>query len=246
MPWLHISHIAVNLQIKPLYQIKQWKANLGQLTGMPWIVTFRASPWWMLGGIPQTVMLKLIRDADGSIDIMRYHVVFTDQSALFVALSLVTRGTIRKGPTWSFPLNTWRNNNVVITSKRRHWRNYVKMMFWRNNDVIIAQCVCWVAMAQSFDNDQSQHTRGVIRTSLIRQNDVRTFWRNNDVINMPCDCWGVDLRSLAINNLLSAYHKIKKPSIDMSVSSCSGWPCVIRCQCIGGLGQENNFLNINI
>ena len=63
---------------------------------------------------------------------------------------------------WRTPLNTWRNNNVVITSKRRHfdvitsfwrryyvkttsfWRNYVKMTsFWRNNDVIIAWCVHW-------------------------------------------------------------------------------------------------------
>ena len=30
------------------------------------------------------------------------------------------------------------------------WRNYVKMtLFWRNNDVIIAECVCWVVTAPS-------------------------------------------------------------------------------------------------
>ena len=39
------------------------------------------------------------------------------------------------------PLNTWRNNNFVITSKRRHFD--VKMTpFWRNDDAIIAYCVC--------------------------------------------------------------------------------------------------------
>ena len=30
------------------------------------------------------------------------------------------------------PADTWRNNNVIITS------------FWRYNDVIIASCVSWV------------------------------------------------------------------------------------------------------
>ena len=43
----------------------------------------------------------------------------------------------------TIPLNTLRNYNVVITSFT-FWRNYVKMTsFWRNNDVIIAWCVCW-------------------------------------------------------------------------------------------------------
>ena len=46
---------------------------------------------------------------------------------------------------WIIPRNTGHNSNVFITSKRRHfdvitskWRR-----FWRNNDVIIAWCVCW-------------------------------------------------------------------------------------------------------
>ena len=34
------------------------------------------------------------------------------------------------------------NTKRIATS---FWRNYVKMTsFWRNNDVIIALCVCWV------------------------------------------------------------------------------------------------------
>ena len=41
--------------------------------------------------------------------------------------------------TWeNDPLNTWRNNNVVITSKRRHFDVIQMTSFWRNNDVIIA------------------------------------------------------------------------------------------------------------
>ena len=35
----------------------------------------------------------------------------------------------------NYPLNTWRSNNAILTSKRRHFD--VKMTFWRNNDVII-------------------------------------------------------------------------------------------------------------
>ena len=35
---------------------------------------------------------------------------------------------------WDFPLNTWRNNNVVITSKRRHFD--VITSKWRRCDVI--------------------------------------------------------------------------------------------------------------
>ena len=43
------------------------------------------------------------------------------------------------------PADTLRNNDVVITSTRRHfWRNYFKMTsFWRYSDVIITSCVQW-------------------------------------------------------------------------------------------------------
>ena len=47
------------------------------------------------------------------------------------------------GDSWSlYALNTWRDDNVVS-----FWRNYVKITsFWRNNDAIIASCVCWVVV----------------------------------------------------------------------------------------------------
>ena len=31
------------------------KASVRQLTGMPWIVTFRVPTWWMMGGIPPRI-----------------------------------------------------------------------------------------------------------------------------------------------------------------------------------------------
>ena len=36
-------------------RLQQWKASLRQLTGMSWIVTFRAPPWLMLGRIPPSI-----------------------------------------------------------------------------------------------------------------------------------------------------------------------------------------------
>ena len=42
-------------------RLQQWKASLWQLTGMPWIVTFRAPPWWMLGGIPPSITVWGVR-----------------------------------------------------------------------------------------------------------------------------------------------------------------------------------------
>ena len=39
---------------------------------------------------------------------------------------------------YHYPLNTWRNNNVAITSKRHHFDVIKMTSFWRNNDVIIA------------------------------------------------------------------------------------------------------------
>ena len=49
------------------------------------------------------------------------------------------------GTQWPIPADTLRSDDVVITSKRRHfdfWRNYAKVTpFWRNSDVIIAPCV---------------------------------------------------------------------------------------------------------
>ena len=38
------------------------------------------------------------------------------------------------------PADTWRNNNIIITSKWRH--NVV----WRNNDVVITSCVFWALL----------------------------------------------------------------------------------------------------
>ena len=42
-----------------------------------------------------------------------------------------------------FPVDTWRNNNVIITS------NDVATSFWRNNHVVITSCVRWVIRAFS-------------------------------------------------------------------------------------------------
>ena len=35
--------------------LKPWKINLRLPSGMPWLVTYRAPPWLMLGGIPPSI-----------------------------------------------------------------------------------------------------------------------------------------------------------------------------------------------
>ena len=51
---------------------------------------------------------------------------------------------VQVAPSHHLPLNTWRNNNVVITSKRHHF--YVITSKWRCFDVIttsLLRNVCW-------------------------------------------------------------------------------------------------------
>ena len=116
----------------------------------------------------------------------------------------------------NFPVDTWRNDNVIITS------NDVATSLWRNNDVIIASCVgtyiymCHTGLTptvwqsqrcslrteglwctkRSYGNISSWHKRDPVGTwrndtSLLRQNDVATsFWCDNDVIITSRVRWG--------------------------------------------------------
>ena len=65
MPRLHISPIEVNSQWWSLLVIKITANNLRLQSGMPWLVTFRAPPWWMLGGIPPSITAGGVSNARG-------------------------------------------------------------------------------------------------------------------------------------------------------------------------------------
>ena len=64
----------------------------------------------------------------------------------------------------SYPADTSRNKDVVITTKRRDlWRNYVKMTsLWRYNHVIITSCVQWVRMYSQQGHDRPELDQSMI------------------------------------------------------------------------------------
>ena len=81
------------------------------------------------------------------------------------------------------PPNTWRNNNVVITSKQRNFDVITSKgrRFSRNNDVVIALCVCW-------DIESSIHfrTRAITRLCGVAPSCMKT---GLSVLEVGKRCW---------------------------------------------------------
>ena len=89
-------------------------------------------------------------------------------------------------PTSGFPLNTWRNNNVVITSKRRYFD--VIASKWRRFDVITTSLLR--NMSAGFPSQRASNAHDVLMLPLMLS--WISCWPNcHRLFETPCRSHGV-------------------------------------------------------